>query len=127
MVVFFFFLLGGWISGLHDSVPINELFLYIFQGCLAVIPLAAIQMLFSTWWSQFGSSLAINIALSLPALLIGNSAYGQYYPWAQPLLAMSPSDESPLQSLPLFYTLISVMFILALLVGLRKFSKMEVY
>jgi hypothetical protein len=127
MVVFLFFLLSGWITGLQHSLPFSQLLTFTFQGWIAVIPLATIQMVFSTWWTNFGSSLAIGIGCSLPALLIGNSTYGQYYPWAQPLLAMSPSDESPLQSLPLFYTLISVMFILALLVGLRKFSKMEVY
>jgi hypothetical protein len=127
IVVLLFFLLGGWITGLQHSLPFSQLLTFTFQGWLAVIPLATIQMFFSTWWSNFGSSLAIGIGLSLPALLIGNSSYGQFYPWAQPLLAMSPIDESPLQSLPLFYMLFAITFILALLIGLRRFSKMEIH
>lgn len=119
------YIAGGLITNIQDPLPIFTLIGYAFKGWIAVLPLAAIQMSFSMIWQSFSAPLAINMGLSLPALLIANSSFGQFYPWAQPMLAMSPADESPIQSLFVFYTLIIVLFIFALACGIRHFRKMD--
>lgn len=126
MVTFSIFLIAGWATNLQGSIPLNQLFRFFFCGWIAALPLATIQMIFSIWWSNFGSSLAINIGCALPAVLFANSSYGQYYPWAQPILAMSPTDQSPIQSIPMFYAFTSGLLILALVIGIWNFHKKEV-
>ncbi|MFD0589650.1 ABC transporter permease [Paenibacillus sp. GCM10027627] len=66
----------------------------IASGWLACLPLAAVQLWASIGWSSFAMPLAINVAFTLPNILIVNSAkFSPFYPWAQPSLAMLSSGE----------------------------------
>lgn len=88
------FLMGvGW-TGLEGAVSWDTLLKSIFAGWLGVLPLAALQLWVSVLWRSFGVPLAINIVLSLPTILAAQSEeWGPFYPWAQPMLAMMPSDQ----------------------------------
>ncbi|GGF65029.1 multidrug ABC transporter permease [Paenibacillus albidus] len=93
-------LLGvGWFREITEPVPWALMLRSVFGGWFACLPLAALQLAVSQSWSSFGAPLALNVSLTLPNMLIANSAtYGPYYPWVQPMLAMSPlspyGDES---------------------------------
>jgi len=116
----------GSILGVPNQIPWKTLWGFSIKGWLASLPLASIQLAISTYWRGFGMPLAINIALSLPSILVANTSAGQFYPWAQPMLAMSPADESPIQSMMMFYTLIILVFLLANFVGILSFRKQDV-
>jgi lantibiotic transport system permease protein len=83
----------GLAVGVLGDVPWGYLAEHAAAGWLAALPLAALQMWVSTGWKSFAAPLALNVVLTLPAVLIANTAtYGPWYPWAQPVLAMMPGD-----------------------------------
>lgn len=90
-LVFLAGLLGmGIYRGAEGAVPWPLFFSSLLGGWFACLPLAALQLGVSQGWSSFGAPLAVNVSLTIPNMLIANSAtYGPYYPWVQPLLAMS--------------------------------------
>ncbi|MFF2092880.1 ABC transporter permease [Paenibacillus sp. NPDC058174] len=60
-----------------------------FSGWAACLPLAALQLGISIGWSSFAAPLVVNVMLTLPNMLVVNSAkFGPFYPWAQPVLLM---------------------------------------
>lgn len=72
------------------GIPWTEIGRSLLAGWLAVLPLAAVQLWASTRWASFGASLALNVCLTLPAIFAAQShEFGPWYPWAQPVLAMS--------------------------------------
>lgn len=115
----------------RGAVPWPLLISSLLGGWFACLPLAALQLGVSQGWSSFGAPLALNVSLTLPNILVVNSAtYGPYYPWAQPLLAMSPfGGESfgafvlPAQTLML---VVSVSLIVFLGGGLLYFQRKAV-
>lgn len=121
----------GWFRDAVGAVPWQLLFSSLFGGWFACLPLAALQLTVSQGWSSFGAPLALNVSLTLPNILIANSAkYGPYYPWLQPLLAMSPFGEDkfgafnlPLESLML---VVSGSLLLFLSTGLILFWRKAV-
>ncbi|MBY7141930.1 ABC transporter permease [Virgibacillus sp. NKC19-3] len=125
VLLFLFFVAAGMITDISNDIPWMALLGFITKGWLASLPLAAIQILASIYWSSFGAPLALNIGLSLPALLIANSSFGQFYPWAQPMLAMSPADESPIPSYMVFYMLVLGLFLVITLIGIATFKKRD--
>ncbi|MGE7676364.1 ABC transporter permease [Lysinibacillus sp. NPDC094403] len=125
MCLLIFYLCLGWILSIPGTIPWRLLLGFIAKGWLATLPLAAIQLILSIKWSSFSIPIAINIILTLPVLLAVNSSYGQFYPWAQPALAMSPPDETPIQSLSVFYTVILITFSISIISGLIKFNKSD--
>lgn len=85
------FLLAGLLSGLRGAVPWQTLGWSLLSGWVAVLPLAALQLWVSSRWRSFGAALALNVVLTLPAIFAAQSRdIAPWYPWAQPLLAMSP-------------------------------------
>ncbi|MGG4142302.1 ABC transporter permease [Paenibacillus algorifonticola] len=81
-------LITGAVRGLHE-IPWNFMLLGLLGGWLACLPLAALQLWVSTSWSSFAAPLTINVMLTLPNMLVINSAeYGPFYPWVQPTIAM---------------------------------------
>lgn len=87
-------LLTGGLLGFDEPIPWAALLRSAAGGWVACLPLAALQLLVSTAWSSFAAPLAVNVILTLPNLLVVNSAeYGPYYPWAQPMLAMMPRAD----------------------------------
>lgn len=128
--------LGGLLSaayakGLLVDIPWSLILKSVLGGWVAVLPLAALQLGVSVAWVSFAAPLAVNVILTLPNMLIVNSAdYGPYYPWAQPLLAMIPTSENNFGAMNVpFNTLLYVIFgsfIVFLSLGLRYFTRKEV-
>lgn len=122
-------LLGtGFYRGAEGPVPWTLILSGIFGGWFACLPVAALQLGVSQGWSSFGAPLAVNVSLTLPNILIANSAtYGPYYPWVQPLLAMSPFGEErfgafnlPMETLMLVVLGSLVLFLSAGLISFRR-------
>jgi lantibiotic transport system permease protein len=91
-LLFLLCLLGmGWLRGAEGTVPWELVLPRVIGGWLATLPLAALQLTVSQAWSSFAAPLALNVTFTVPNILVANSAtYGPYYPWVQPLIAMSP-------------------------------------
>ncbi|WP_110929824.1 ABC transporter permease [Paenibacillus bouchesdurhonensis] len=103
----------------------------ILGGWIACLPLVALQLGVSLNWASFAAPLALNVSLTIPNMLIVNSAtYGPFYPWAQPLLAMMPNGEAEFGAfnLPFQSLLITVLgsFLLFFLAGLTYFRRKEI-
>lgn len=85
------FLAAGTASGLKGAVPYATILMALLCGWIAVLPLAALQLWVSSRWRSFGAALALNVCLTLPSIFAAQShEIGPWYPWAQPLLAMTP-------------------------------------
>lgn len=118
----------GWLRDAPGPVPWAVLLRSVLGGWVACLPLAALQLAVSQRWSSFGAPLALNVCLTLPNILISNSAtYGPYYPWVQPMLAMSPYGEEnfgafniPLESLMYVVLGSLVLFLAAGLISFRR-------
>ncbi|MBY7141898.1 ABC transporter permease [Virgibacillus sp. NKC19-3] len=126
VIVMVFFIGTGYLTGVEGSLPVFALLGYMVRGVLACLPLVLLQLIISIRSKTFGIPLAVSIVFTLPAIIVASTPLGQVYPWTQPMLAMSPEDESPIQSYVLFYTLLMGTFIALLLYGLRDFSKRDV-
>ncbi|WHX49273.1 ABC transporter permease [Paenibacillus woosongensis] len=103
----------------------------ILGGWVACLPLVALQLGVSLNWASFAAPLSLNVSLTIPNMLIVNSAtYGPFYPWAQPVLAMMPSSEADFGAFNLPYQslLITVLgsFLLFFLAGLTYFRRKEI-
>ncbi|WP_028612770.1 ABC transporter permease [Paenibacillus harenae] len=117
-------------QGIDGTIPWRLLLTGIGGGFLACLPLAALQMLVSVGWSSFAAPLAINVALTVPNMLIINSkTFGPLYPWAQPMLAMLWYGEEDFGSLalPMENIVITILgsFAVFLAAGLLYFNRKE--
>ncbi|WP_330999670.1 ABC transporter permease [Cohnella fermenti] len=84
----------GLSRGFDDPIPWRMLLTSFGGGWIACLPLAALQLFVSIALQSFAAPLAINVILTLPNIMIVNSArYAPYDPWAQPMLAMLPRDS----------------------------------
>lgn len=122
-------ILVGVVKGIEVPIPWDFLLRGMVGGWIAALPLAALQMWVSVIWRSFGAPLALNVVLTLPAVLIANSeTFGPFYPWAQPLLAMSPQEGDAMFNVSL-ETLFIVMiggFLTALIGGWWTFVRRDV-
>ncbi|WP_019913972.1 ABC transporter permease [Paenibacillus sp. HW567] len=125
-ILFLAALLGmGVVRGVAGPLPWPLILSSVFGGWFACLPLAALQLAVSLSWSSFGAPLALNVSLTIPNMLIVNSStYGPYYPWVQPVLAMSPFGEErfgafnlPMESLLLVVSGSLIIFMAAGLVS----------
>lgn len=124
-------ILAGAYQGINGSIPWGMLLTGVSGGLLACLPLAALQLLVSAGWSSFAAPLVINVALTVPNLLIINSVkFGPFYPWAQPMRAMLVygGEDFGGFALPLENILITVAgsFVVFLAAGLVYFNRKEV-
>jgi hypothetical protein len=124
-------LLAGMIQGMTDPIPWGFLTGKLLLGLFACVPLAALQMFVSLVWSSFAAPLALNFALTVPNILIVNSAtFGPYYPWAQPMILMTPFEGGGFgaYNVPLG-TMLAVVggsAVLFILIGVLYFRKKEI-
>ncbi|MED4953557.1 ABC transporter permease [Paenibacillus macerans] len=125
VILFGFFTIVGLVKGIAGDFPFLALLGYMLRGILATLPLALLQLMISIRAKTFGIPLAVSIIFTLPAILVASTPLGQVYPWTQPMLAMSPEDESPIQSYFLFYSLLTGSFTVLLLLGLWRFAKRD--
>ncbi|WP_339168268.1 ABC transporter permease [Paenibacillus sp. FSL R5-0341] len=124
-------LLAGLIHVITGPVPWGFLVSKLLLGLLACVPLAALQMFVSLVWSSFAAPLALNFALTVPNILIVNSAtFGPYYPWAQPMILMTPMDGGGFgaYNVPLM-TMLAVVggsAVIFIGIGMMYFAKKEI-
>ncbi|HHW39222.1 MAG TPA: ABC transporter permease subunit [Bacillales bacterium] len=126
LILLVLFIGFGYVKGVEGSLPIFTIFGFMIRGILACLPLILLQLIVSIRAKTFGVPLAVSIVFTLPAIIVASTPLGQIYPWTQPMLAMSPEDESPIQSYFLFYTLVTGTFIALLIYGIRSFIKRDI-
>lgn len=125
-------LLAGVIHGIAAPVPWGFMIGRLLLGLFACIPLAALQLFVSLVWSSFAAPLALNFALTVPNILVVNSAtVGPYYPWAQPMLVMSMAGNNsyslpPVASLGTMLTVVGGSAVLFILIGIFYFTRKEI-
>ncbi|MBB6730559.1 ABC transporter permease [Cohnella zeiphila] len=94
LLLFAALLLVGFAHGFNGPIPWRELTTSFAGGWVACLPLAALQLFASVALQSFAAPLAINVVLTLPNILVANSArFGPYDPWTQPMLAMLPRTQ----------------------------------
>lgn len=120
------FIITGLLLGLQDSIPWFFLFKVLVLGFLAVCALVAIQLWMASQIKSFVTPIAINVALTLLAFIAAGAEWGNYYPWAQPTLAMSSPDEVGISSLLFFLSINLVIFSLATIIGVVSFDKKDI-
>ncbi|WMT41151.1 ABC transporter permease [Paenibacillus sp. D2_2] len=125
------FLIAGAFHGILGDIPWATLATSLIGGWVACLPLATLQLGVSLGWASFAAPLALNVSLTIPNMLIVNSAtYAPFYPWAQPLLAMMPTGQREFGAfnLPLESLMITVVgsLIVFMLVGLISFQRREI-
>lgn len=124
-------LAAGWIQGFTAPIPWAAIASSLLGGWVSCLPLVALQLGVSLSWASFAAPLALNVSLTIPNILIVNSAkIGPFYPWAQPVLAMMPTREENFGAfnLPLESLMITVVgsFLLFFAVGLIHFRRKEI-
>ncbi|MDX8365280.1 ABC transporter permease [Cytobacillus sp. IB215665] len=100
----------GQIRGFDHAIPWDMLLRGVLGGWIATFPLAALQIFVSIAWASFAAPLAINVIFTIPNILIIQSKYGPYYPWAQPILAMLPSGDTTFGVLN--FSLVTLLFVI---------------
>lgn len=125
-IVLILFVGFGLVKGVNGELPMLPLIGYCIKGFLACLPLMLLQLIISIRSKTFGIPLAVSIVFTLPAIIVASTPLGQVYPWTQPMLAMSPADESPIESYFTFYTLLSILSIALLYFGIRNFAKRDI-
>ncbi|WP_340085124.1 ABC transporter permease [Siminovitchia sp. FSL H7-0308] len=125
LILLIFFIGFGYIKGVEGSLPLFTILGFMLKGTLACLPLILLQLIISIRAKTFGIPLAVSIIFTLPSIIVASTPLGQIYPWTQPMLAMSPEDESPIQSYFLFYTVVIGSFTALFLYGLRSFIKRD--
>lgn len=83
----------GWIKGVPGDFPWAFVLRSLFNGWLACAPLAALQLAVSISWASFAAPLAVNVIFVIPNILVINSKYAPFYPWAQPVLSMFGNEK----------------------------------
>ncbi|GGG09735.1 ABC transporter permease [Paenibacillus aceti] len=125
------FIIAGAFHGILGDIPWGTLVASLIGGWVACLPLATLQLGVSLGWSSFAAPLALNVSLTIPNMLIINSAtYGPFYPWAQPLLAMMPTGQGSFGAfnLPMENLMITVLgsLMIFMIVGLVYFQRKEI-
>jgi hypothetical protein len=105
----------------------------VLAGWIAVLPLAAVQLWASSRWKSFGASLALNVVLTLPAIFAAQShEIGPWYPWAQPVLAMSGMGPTSAEDIALGVSMTTLWVVIvgglvvALLGGMLTFARADI-
>ncbi|WP_170008421.1 ABC transporter permease [Bacillus fonticola] len=81
-------------QGAETVIPWSYFLWPLLIGWIAILPTIALQIFLSLRFESMGGSLAFLFCVTLPTILIANSAdYGPWYPWAQPFLAMMPKGD----------------------------------
>ncbi|NWN79103.1 MrsE [Bacillus sonorensis] len=119
------FIVFGFLNGLKGDLPFFAVLGYVVQGSIACLPLIVLQLIISVRHQTFGLPLAVSIGFTLPSILAANTPLGQIYPWTLPMLGMSPPDESPIDSYPLFYSILMVLGTVLMVWGIRSFSRRD--
>ncbi|MGC8229992.1 ABC transporter permease [Pseudobacillus badius] len=127
LVLILEFIITGSLFGIQDPIPWSFLFKVLVLGFLAVCALVALQLWMASQIKSFVTPIAINVALTLLAFVAAGAEWGNFYPWAQPTLAMSSPDEVGINSLMFFLSINLMTFSLAAILGVFTFNKKDIY
>lgn len=118
----------GLIYRYTGPIPWHDFWLGILGGWLAAIPLAALQLWVSFVWKSFGAPFAINVILTIPSIAVAHThTYGPWYPWAQPLLAMTMSNGSTFALAGDSWITIIASAVMAVMCGWLHFVRRDVH
>lgn len=122
---------SGSMLGISAEIPWRMVLTSILGGWLGCLPIAALQLAVSVGWPSFAGPLAINVMLTIPNILVVNSAdFSPWYPWAQPAMAMMPRTGEGFAalnvSLSTVFVVIAGGFLLFLTAGLLYFRRKEI-
>ena len=83
---------AGILAGVEGSLNGRMALGSALRGWIAILPLAAIQLWFSSRWSSFGAAFSINAACILPNIVVSglHSLIGMWFPFVLPFYAMMP-------------------------------------
>lgn len=83
---------AGILAGVEGSLNGRMALGSALRGWIAILPLAAIQLWFSSRWSSFGAAFGINAACILPNIVVSglHSLIGMWFPFVLPFYAMMP-------------------------------------
>lgn len=126
LVLIWEFVITGLLLGLQDSIPWLFLFKVLVLGFIAVCALVAIQLWMTSQIKSFVTPIAINVALTLLAFIAVGTEWGNFYPWAQPTLAMSSPDEIGINSLLFFLSINLVILSLTTILGVVTFNEKDI-
>lgn len=129
------FVAAGLLDHLGSAgIPWSEIGRSLLAGWVAVLPLAAVQLWISSRWKSFGAALALNVCFTLPAIFAAQShEIAPWYPWAQPVLAMSGMGPTSAQEVALGVSMTTLWVVIvgglvvALLGGLVTFARADVH
>jgi hypothetical protein len=115
------------------GIPWDQIGRSLLAGWVAVLPLAAVQLWVSSRWRSFGAALALNVCFTLPAIFAAQShEFAPWYPWAQPVLAMSGLGPTSAEDIALGVSMTTLWVVIvgglvvALLGGLVTFARADV-
>ncbi|GIQ70398.1 lantibiotic ABC transporter permease [Xylanibacillus composti] len=82
----------GFISGVEGNLNWGMVLNSTISGWISILPLAALQLWFSSRLSSFGIAFSINVACVLPNIVVSglHSVYGMWFPFILPFYAMMP-------------------------------------
>ncbi|MDQ0300221.1 hypothetical protein J2S78_002668 [Salibacterium salarium] len=124
IILIAFFLIGGLIN-IDSTIPWSFLLSAVILSWVGTFTLATVQLWLSFKIKSFGIPLGINVILSLLVFAAYSFRAGMFYPWAQLAFAISSTDESPVDSMPIFTLVITITFLLSFVVSTYTFSKSE--
>jgi hypothetical protein len=127
-----FTLLGGWLLwllrpglGFHAAIPWGQLLRPVATAYLASWLILAIHTWVALRWRSFVVASAVGIVLTVAGVIVINSEWGSFYPWA--LSGLIVSDCNKGEALPLLEFLLgSLGGVVAALVGGWKLMRHDV-
>ncbi|SFJ59468.1 ABC transporter permease [Thermoflavimicrobium dichotomicum] len=127
VVMLVVFLALGSIWGVQGEIPWSTFLTMMINGWIATFTLIAIQLWVSTQWDNFSVPIILNFIFVFPNIFISNTKMGMFFPWSQPVYAMTPADRLEyVQPLPYFYLAVCLGFLIFIIGGLWHFHRSEI-
>lgn len=127
--IFFSLFLIKIIHEISEPLPYSEILTSLGYGWLTSAPLIALMLLISAHWKNFTAPILINAVLTIPNLLIAPiPSIAPLYPWAYPLLSMTISDKSLIDTVnPHMYLVLGLIIgMILVIIGTLTFSRKQV-
>ncbi|WP_010271670.1 ABC transporter permease [Paenibacillus senegalensis] len=117
----------GFLTGVEGNMDLGMVIISAFSGWISILPLAALQLWFSSRLSSFGIAFSLNVACVLPNIVLSglHSLYGMWFPFVLPFYAMMPQGTpfAPRVDELSLYVWIGISLAAAFLLGSRSFQK----
>lgn len=120
-----FYIIGGLITKFQEPIPWSFICTAMLLSWIGTFSLSSIQLWLSFKVKSFSIPLGINVVLSLLVFAAYTSRWGMFYPWAQPSFAISAPEESPIDSLPIFISIVMTTFVITVVLAISKFKRSD--